>query len=149
QRALLDRVRHRCEESAQTKQSPIYLAIRRAVEYLRAHGCDDRNNCLVYVQSDLEELSEKSIKDAIDGSHKSDHKGRALTLPARIDNTGIGVRICGLAETTGTIRIGNRRQTFTPSHNAERVDRIRSVWEKLFTQPNLVQFSSHCPKAEP
>jgi hypothetical protein len=149
QQALLDRIKQRCEEARQTNQSPIYMAIRRAVEYLHAHGCDARNTCVVYVQSDLEELSEKSIKELLNGGSRSGRKPLTPQLPARIDNVGIAVRICGLSETTGTIRVGNRQRTLTPTHDAQRVDRIRSVWEKLFTQSDLVEFSSHCPKVEP
>ncbi len=146
QQALVQKLREGCREAGQTKQSPIYLAIRRAVEYARAHGCDGRNQCVVYVQSDLEELSERSIRDSISGSGPAERRNRLL-LPTSIDNNGIDVKICGLAETAGTVETAGDRRTLTPKHDARRADEIVRIWRKLFTDPNRVGFNSHCPKA--
>jgi hypothetical protein len=144
--ALVEKLREACRAAGQTTQSPIYLAVRRAVEYARAHGCDGRNECVVYVQSDLEELSEKSVRDSIRKAPNT-HRRNIAPLPTRIDNKGIDVKICGLAETAGTVESSDKRRTLTPKHDAQRADEIVNVWQKLFTNPNHVVFNSHCPKA--
>jgi hypothetical protein len=148
QQGLLDKIRERCVAAGQTKRSPIYIAIRRAVEYLRAHGCDGRSQCTVYVQSDLEELSETSIKEVLSGG--SSNRKTLSALPTPIENRGIDVKICGLSETAGAIEVDKRKQrVLTPNHDAQRADRIHSVWEELFTDPTRVVFNSHCPKGQP
>jgi hypothetical protein len=148
QQELVDKLIARCEQSGQTKKSPIYLAIRRATEYLHAQGCQPGSSCWLYVQSDLEELAEKRIRDQINGAPVTFKKtSDAPELPTAIDNTGINVTICGLAETSGTTGAGSRkRQTLTSNHDAQRADRIRSVWGSLFTDPQRVKFSPACPK---
>lgn len=147
QQALVEKIKARCVEAGQTKQSPIYMAIRRAVEYERAHGCDGLNKCTVYVQSDLEELSEKNIKEVLNGHAPSSRK---MLLPTPIDNRGIDITICGLSETAGRTEVDKpKTRTLTPRHDAERVDRIRSTWEQLFSERQRVIFNSHCPKRQP
>jgi hypothetical protein len=149
QQDLLEKIKHRCEQAGQTKQSPIFLAVRRAVEYLQAHGCDSRSDCTLYVQSDLEELSEKKIKELLNGSIPSTRKASAASqqLPNPIDNAGISIKICGLSETKGVVTTENRGQRIlTPKHDAQRADRIHSVWQKLFTDPQHVTFNPLCPK---
>jgi hypothetical protein len=146
QQALLGRIKERCKEAGETKQSPIYLAIRRAVEYLRAQGCDGRTKCKVFVQSDLEELSEKSIKQLLTEPTRRDQKTQTPLLPTPIDNVGIDLMICGLSETAGDSPIEGKKRTLTPKHDAQRADRIRAVWEKLFTDAKRVGFNSFCPK---
>jgi hypothetical protein len=148
QKELLAKVKEQCERKGQTKESPIYLGMRRATEYLRAKGCDGRQNCILYVQSDLEELSEPKVKELL--KETSTEKKKTITeaqLPALIDNTGIKVTICGISETTGTINSNSgKKQTFTPKRDGLRADRITEVWSKLFTNPQTVTFNTHCPK---
>ena len=146
QQALVEKFKQGCRNAGQTSQSPVYLSIRRAVEYLRAHGCDGRNRCVVYVQSDLEELSEKGIRDYVDRSARTDARYR-VSLPTQIDNSGIEVKICGLSETAGAAEVAGKRKTLTPQHDARRVDVLTDVWRQLFSDPSRVAFNSHCPKA--
>lgn len=147
QQDLLGAVKRKCIEAGQADRSPVYMAIRRSVEYLHAKGCDGRSPCVLYVQSDLEEMSEKGIKELLNGSVAAVNTAQALSLPKPIDNSGIEVRICGLSETSGTAHSANGKQRrFTPRHGAQRADRLQSIWEKLFTLPQGVSFNSHCPK---
>lgn len=149
QQELLDQIKVRCEEAGQTNQSPIYMAIRRAIEHLRARGCDGRSNCILYVQSDLEEMSERRIRELLNQTPQPVRRTSSIVpqLPTPINNAGINVRICGLSETVGTVEVGSdRRRTFTPMHDAQRADRIRQVWEGLFSDPQHVIFNSHCPR---
>lgn len=146
---LLDKIKRRCQEAGQTNQSPIYMAIRRAVEYLRARGCDGRSTCILYVQSDLEELSERNIRELIDSTVPPISRAslRTQQLPTPINNSGISIKICGLSETVGATAIGNGRQrSLTARRDSQRADRIYSVWAKMFTDPQLVTFSPHCPR---
>jgi len=66
--------------------------VKQAVSDLRASGCRATSHCRLFVDSDLEENAEISIKDALNGSHTS-----KLALPALLDNQGLDVSFCGLA----------------------------------------------------
>lgn len=59
---LLCDLKAQCEMAVQTKVSPIFIAIRQAVEHLRGLGCGPDSNCLVYVQSDLEETGDPQMR---------------------------------------------------------------------------------------
>lgn len=149
QQELLDKIKRRCQEAGQTNRSPIYMGIRRAVENLRASGCDGRSNCALIVQSDLEESSERQIKESINTT--TPQAGREASprqqLPAPINNSGTRIRVCGISETVGTTEVGNGRQrSLTPMRDSQRTDRIYSVWKSLFTAPQQVSFSPHCPR---
>ena len=149
QKDLLDKVKQRCEQKGITKESPIYLGMRRAAEYLRAKGCNGKQDCILYVQSDLEELSEPKIKELLKENSLSAKKQTAMEtqLPLPINNADIKVKICGISETTGTITNGSgKQQTYTPKRDGRRADRITEVWTKLFTNPQMVTFNTHCPK---
>ena len=142
QHALTTKLRDSCRSAGQTTQSPIYLGVRRAIEHMRAQGCNGRNTCVVYVQSDLEELSEKSIRDSV--AHPA--RSQQTSLPTLIQNQGIDVKICGLSETAGIAEIAGKRKVLTPQRDAKRADLLTSVWQKLFTDPTRVTFNSHCPR---
>jgi hypothetical protein len=148
QKQLLAKVTEQCERRGQTKESPIYLGMRRSAEYLRAKGCDGRQTCILYVQSDLEELSEPKVKELL--KEVSPEKEKTISeaqLPMPIDNAGIKVMICGISETTGTVNSkSGKQQTFTSKRDGRRADRIKEVWSKLFTNPQTVTFNTHCPK---
>lgn len=146
-KALIEQVRSRCRESGQTERSPIYMGIRRAVEYLRAKGCDGRSSCVLYVQSDLEELSERGIRELINTPAPTKKVGGVEQIPARIDNSGINVRICGLAETSGSKAApGGGRRPLTPPRDARRADRVLEIWSQVFTDQQRVSFNPLCPK---
>lgn len=138
--ALISELVNRCEEAGNTDRSPIYLAIRRALEELRALGCREENHCVLYVQSDLEENAEPGLRKALLG-------GKAISLPSKLDNQGIRVRICGLAETLGPVD-GNRRSPGRRKvRGAKRADLVVEVWRSLFTSSELVSFEPLCPRA--
>ena len=137
---IIGELMSRCEEAGNADRSPIYLALRRALEELRALGCRAENGCIVYVQSDLEENAEPALKAALMG-------GKAGLLPSKIDNQGIRFRICGAAETLGPLD-GNRGSLGRRKvRGAKRADLAGDVWRSLFTSPELVSFEPLCPKA--
>jgi hypothetical protein len=139
---LLDDLRKKCENVGRTKTSPIYLAIKRAVEQLRAAGCDGNSNCFVFALTDLEENANLQIKRALDGGSSLNQAS-----PALINNDGIDIVISGIAETVGVAK-GSDGVTrhLTNNRDQQRADRIVEVWRKLFTSPDRVTFQPYCPK---
>ena len=79
---LLGDIKAACDKRQQTSVSPIFIAVKRAVEHLRSVGCGKDADCVVYVQSDLEETSDPQIKAALNrtGNDKS-------PLPQPISNS--------------------------------------------------------------
>lgn len=139
---LLSNIKNQCEQLPRTKTSPIFRAIGRAVEHLRSLGCGPDLECSVYVQTDLEETSDSQIRKALDQPIRDKR-----VLPAPINNDGINVVICGVAETTGrTIGEDGKARQMTKPRDPERVDRIGSVWSALFTNPEQVKFEPYAPK---
>ncbi|MFL6214537.1 MAG: hypothetical protein ACJ74J_11675 [Blastocatellia bacterium] len=133
-------IKAECEKLKQTKVSPIFIAIKRAVEHLRASGCGKETGCTVYVQSDLEETGDSQIKAALNrtGTDKP-------PLPEPINNDGIRIIFCGIAETSGEATSSDgRKRALTPVHNPQRADRIRAVWSALFTNPERLTFEPYC-----
>ena len=140
-RELVASVIDKCSALPRTSVTPLYLAIRRTVEQLKAVGCGPTSGCKILLQTDGEETVEVGIRRALAGSQAM------LNLPAPIDNTGIAVTICGLSETTGQ---GDAAKSWSPrrNHNARSADRVVAVWRRLFTAPDLITFEPVCPKAE-
>ena len=128
-----------CDQSKQTSVSPIFLAIKRAVEHLRSAGCGSSSDCVIYVQSDLEETGDSQIKAALN------HPDKDIPLPPPINNDGIRVILSGVAETAGeAATTDGKKRSLSPAHNPQRVDRIRMVWNKLFTDPERLSFEPYC-----
>lgn len=132
----------RCEQRGTSSHSPIYQAIARMIEHLRRAG-DDRSRRIALIQSDLEELSNAVIRDAL----------RAPATPARLtrlpalDNTGIEVAVCGLAETRGTAQAADGPVVrFTRPRQQDGGARQRAVWAAIFTDADRVAFAPFCPR---
>jgi hypothetical protein len=137
---LNEDVQAQCEKANLTKVSPIYIALKNAVEHLRSKGCGPVSNCFVYAQTDLQETGDAQIKAAL-GRATRDNQA----LPAPINNEGIDVVISGLAETTGDAASSNGRVRNLPiPQDSGRIDRIRSIWLRLFTNPERIRFEPFC-----
>jgi hypothetical protein len=142
QEELVSDIRHKCETVHRTTISPIFLGVKQAVADLRAQGCKETSHCKVFVDSDLEENVETSIKDAL-----SRTRNAKLVLPSPLDNQGIEVSFCGLAVTAGRIVNPPDRETRRVlPRDPGRDDRLREVWQSLFTQPELLKFEPYCPQ---
>jgi len=139
--ALVEELVGRCEELGNTDRSPIYLALRRGLEELLVLGCHEGTNCAVYLQSDMAENGESGLRKALLGT-------RDAALPTPIDNRGIRVHVCGIAETSGPTDGKGKVVSERKARGAKRADITPSVWRRIFTAPNLVTFEPHCPKAE-
>ncbi|CAN5296236.1 hypothetical protein BH20ACI2_BH20ACI2_02130 [soil metagenome] len=139
QEDVLAEIKNSCEQMPSAKASAIFLGLKNGIELLKSKGCNDKANCTAFVRSDLQENVEPQIKAAISG-------GKVTKLPAPIDNRGIHVAICGIAETKGLVKeLNGKARQLTQNRNAESSDLIRQVWRALFAEPQLVTFSSFCP----
>lgn len=131
-----------CEKAGQTKVSPIFIAVKRATEHLRSGRCGPDSNCVVYVQSDLEETGDSQIREAIERRAHDKH-----ALPQPINNDGINIVFYAIAETSGDIIDANGKiRRLTKTHDPQRIERIKSVWSSLFTNSERVTFDPYCPK---
>jgi hypothetical protein len=137
---LLNDLSSRCRAAHDTSISPIFLAIKHGIEDLHGRGCDAGSRCQLFVDSDLEENVEQAIKNRLNAL------GKKLPLPATINNTNINVWFCGVAAMTGGIldSSGHVVQKFAMRDSA-REDRLKSVWQALFSAPELVTFHPYCP----
>jgi hypothetical protein len=98
QQDLLRDIWNKCQTVRRTTISPIFLGVKQAIADLRAQGCSQTSHCQVFVDSDLEENVETSIKKSLNIVG-----GGTRILPLPIDNDGIDVAFCGLAVTAGRI----------------------------------------------
>lgn len=125
------------------KCSPIFLAVKRALEQLHAAGCGEKSDCRLFIRSDGEETEESWLRESIlrqripkDGP------------PVSLDNRGIKVRWCGFAETRGVLVEKKKKRSLTPERNAARSDFILSTWRSLFSEPDNVVFEPFCPSSK-
>ncbi len=143
QQELLTDLQTKCEQLPMTNRSPIVLSAKRAVERLRAAGCQTGSGCFVVIQSDGEETSEPTVKQLL-ASQPGSSKTSASSL---IDNDGIDIVFYGLSDTKGEeLTSGGRRQRVTRTRDASGADRLRAVWLSLFTHRERVSFEPFCPK---
>jgi hypothetical protein len=138
---LLEKISRACRSVRPTAISPIFLGVRQALADLKAAGCAKGSGCKLWVNSDLEENVEPSIR-----SRLSRAGGRG-SLPAALDNEGIGVTFCGYASTAGRAvdPTGNGIRRFG-ARNPEREDRMQNIWRSLFVNAERVTFEPYCPK---
>lgn len=138
---LLANVRNRCDEVKQTRRSPIFVGLKRGVEHLRSVGAPADLRYL-FIQTDGEEFDNKLIVKAL-----NEKPGMPLRLPSPIQNNAIHVTFCGMAETVGTVTDSDRKVHHkTKQRDDGRSDRLKEVWAKLFTNPELVKFEPYCSR---
>jgi len=140
QAGLLSDIQHKCETIRRTPISPIFLGVKQAVADLYAHGCNAASHCRVFVDSDLEENAEMSVKDALNRARNT-----KFALPTALDNQGVEISFCGLAVTARRIVNSSGKKIHRPlPHDQGHEDGLRQVWRSLFTQPELVTFEPYC-----
>jgi hypothetical protein len=140
QTELFSDIHRKCETIRRTSISPIFLGVKQAVADLRAHGCKATSHCRLFIDSDLEENAELSIKEALNRTQNS-----KLVLPTPVDNQGLDIFFCGLATTAGRIVTHSGREMQRASaRDPGRDDRLRKIWRSLFTYPELVGFEPYC-----
>jgi hypothetical protein len=138
--ALLTNLRNKCSGLGETKVSPIFQAVKRGVEHLRSTGAPyDRR--YLFVQTDGEETENGQIKAALKLS-----PGATGKLPRIINNEGVHVAFCGLAETVGEVNIDQAKHHKSRQRDEQHSDRLREVWSRVFTNPDLVSFEPFCAR---
>jgi len=139
---ILAELQNKCQLLRRTTISPIFLGMKQAVADLRAHGCNMAAHCRLFVDSDLEENVEPTLKRAFNNP-----SGGTSILSAPMNNDGIDITFCGLAVTVGRIVDPSGREIRKGlPRSSVREDRLREIWLSLFTKPELVRFEPYCPK---
>jgi len=142
QQDVLHDIWNKCQAVHRTRISPIFLGVKQAIADLRAQGCSETSHCELFVDSDLEENVETSIKKTLNNP-----SGGMRILPSPLNNDGIDVTFCGLAVTAGRIVDPSGREIRKASpRNSRREDRLRQIWLTLFTRPEAVRFQPYCPQ---
>ena len=137
---LIDRIAKRCSEMPQTTVTPMYLSLKRNVEFLQSLDRGAGARLTLHVVTDGEETVSQEIKKAL-----SDPPGAKLNLPATINNDYVKIVICGFAETIGLVsEAKGKTQTKTKERTALRADRQREVWKNIFSHPELVDVQPYC-----
>ncbi len=136
---LVTSITARCMEIPETTASPVFQGLKRVVEFLREQDSRPNAHLTVYALTDGEETEVKEIKKAFDQP-----KGSPIAIP-QIDNAGVNIQICGVAETIGTVAVaGGKQETKTRPRDPQRADREREVWEHAFSQPTSVGINPYC-----
>lgn len=138
---LLTKLGQKCEEVGQTQVSPIFQTLKRGVEHLYSIGSADDTRYL-FIQTDGEETVNAQVKKALKSP------GAKLNLPPPIQNAGVRIIFCGIAETVGTSGAANNKARAAKQLEVQRPDRLREVWSGVFTHPQLVSFEPFCSKSE-
>jgi hypothetical protein len=139
--ALLANVENKCGGVKETNVSPIFQAVKRGVEHLQSVGSTHDQRYL-FVQTDGEETENIKVKRALNLP-----PGAAAALPAPIPNKDVHVMFCGMAETIGETQTDTRKaQQKSRQRDERRSDRLREVWSRVFTNPELVTFEPYCSR---
>jgi hypothetical protein len=141
QQQILADISGKCRALRRTTISPIFLGVAQAVDDLRGRGCTATSQCRLFVDSDLEENGEPSIRNMLSKGESSKH----ISLP-RVDNSGIAVVFCGVAVTDGRVRdrVENGARRFM-TRDSDRLRRTKEIWRSLFAKPASVTFEPYCP----
>jgi hypothetical protein len=138
---ILNDISRKCQRLRRTTTSPIFLGVTQAVADLRARGCAATSHCELFVDTDLAENVEPSIRKML-----SQNENKRSISPSRVDNAGIDVVLCGIAVTDGRIYDLTAKETRkSVRSDSERVYRIQEVWRSLFAEPTIVRFEPYCP----
>lgn len=143
EKEILADISAKCQSLRRTTISPIFMGVTQGVADLRAHGCKPISRCRLFVDSDLEENVDSTLRARLNGN-----EGQKSISQPRIDNSGIDVAFCGVAVTHGRIHDSAEnggRKFLTRDSNRE--TRIQEVWRSLFTKPAAVRFEPYCPNS--
>lgn len=138
---LLANVKSWCGEVAEARVSPIFQAIKRGVQHLQGVGATGDLR-YVFIQTDGEETENPQITKALNYV-----PGTKSALPPPIQNEGVRVTFCGMAETVGeALDNKGKVQRKSKKRDWRRADRLQEVWSGVFTNPELVSFEPYCSK---
>lgn len=139
--SLLSKVRSKCEGVKEIRVSPIFQALKRGVEHLQTIGKPEDSRYL-FIQTDGEETVDSQVKFAL-----NERPGSGLKVSSRIQNDGVHVTLCGMAETIGKVTDAERNaHSKSKRRDARRAERLREVWMGVFTRPDLVRIEPYCSR---
>lgn len=141
--AWAESVRATCHEALRaTRTSPIFAAIKRGAESIRAH-CKEiegrRERCdrqLLFINSDLRENGERSITERLVNGTRGRAGANARPLP-RLDLGGVELTVCGVSDT----RLGDGDVYISASV-------LSAVWTEVLG-PSTPAFDASCPIDQP
>jgi hypothetical protein len=133
QQDYFGKIRRACETAPESRRSPILRMVARAIEDLR-RTCPGSAHCFLTVKTDLEEDVDPDLTAAIRRAAKDRSAVAPHELVGTLDNAGIDVTFCGVAE-VGAMRGIARR--LSP-------EALAGIWKALFTHPNLVSVQPFC-----
>ncbi len=133
QKKFLAGLERRCADFPQTQVSPIFRSLNRLVSHLRALNQNKPGVLYLLARTDLRENSDAAVRRAL-----RQPVAKPVKTLQQIDNTGINIAVCGLAE---TVMSKKDRAPYS-------ADRVVKVWQALFTQPDLARLEPFCPKPE-
>jgi hypothetical protein len=129
---LAESVQRACEAAPKAERSPILSAVRSAFDHLRSAGCGTDTHCAFFLVTDGEENVNPDLRAALTGS-----KAALKRITGGVNNNGISVSICGLAQTRSA-SLERRATSFT------REDRLKTIWTAIFTTPDIVNTAPYC-----
>lgn len=116
----------------QTSESPIYQAIKRAIQQIQTNQGNTKTTRIIYIKSDLKETIFTELKQMLNNPNT---KKKQHNIP-KINNEEVQVIFIGTAQTIG--------KTNTIHENLQNVENIQQIWQNIFTNPDLVQFQPFC-----
>jgi hypothetical protein len=125
----------RCKEITRTTVSPLFASFRRMVEFLQHQNSDPEAYLVMFAITDGEETEVPEIKKAF-----NEKPGTPVKLPMVIHNQRVRVELCGVAETIGKIKQGEKGKT--PPRTPQRAARETEVWTNAFSE--RVQVKPYC-----
>lgn len=128
-----ERLRDACLKSGRRLQSPMTLAVARAIEQLRAVGCLPTGRCALLVRTDGQVNGDVPFERAL-------ATGETQEI-APLDNSGISVHLCGFGDTVG--KVG--KNVITPPRDRAAAERLRLAWASLFREP-MASWAPFCPR---
>jgi hypothetical protein len=128
------RIEQVCEAEQGGSGSPIYELVQQGIAQLRgpALGCKPEGRCYYLIKTDLDDDVKPALRAVLQRAVRVPDVPLPPEFARSIDNAGIEITFCGVAEVT------DRR---TSGASAE--VRMR-IWKELFTHPELVSFQPFC-----
>jgi hypothetical protein len=130
QTAFVNGLQAACQAASRPMQSAVFKAVERALEHLRAAGCKPESQCVLWVDTDGHENVDEEMKNLL--RHMG---GGSQGSPPRLDNAGVQVTLCGLAE-THVVSPRNSKRAGSRS--------VPEVWVSQFTRPENVSVQPYC-----
>jgi hypothetical protein len=120
---LFGKIADACAAFAPTESSPIFAAVKIALDQLRSRGCGPAAPCALVVITDMLETADAEVIRRIRTDAPRGPKANSLPpkTPALVPNEGVDVLICGFGSATAGTNYGID------------VSPLKNAWSSLFT----------------